>query len=77
MTKGEPYKWSDLALYNSEVDRGITHTPEWCAEMAKQQRQFDAEQEAEMRSQGFVPMAGGGWLKAGPRPSWWRRLLRL
>jgi hypothetical protein len=40
--KGE-YRWNDLARYNSEVARGIVHTPEWKAKMADQQRQFDEE----------------------------------
>lgn len=29
--------WSDLARYNAEVARGIVHTPEWDAFMAKKQ----------------------------------------
>jgi hypothetical protein len=33
-----------LARYNSEVSRGIVHTPEWKAEMAKLQERFNAGQ---------------------------------
>jgi hypothetical protein len=30
-----------LARYNAEVARGLVHTPEWAAEMARVQRAFD------------------------------------
>ena len=39
---GRP-RMSVLATYNSEVSRGIAHTPEWDALMAKLQAAFDAE----------------------------------
>jgi hypothetical protein len=32
-----------LATYNAERARGIVHTPEWDAKMAKEQQLFDAE----------------------------------
>jgi len=34
-------KFSPLATYNSEVGRGLVHTPEWAARMAKLQQEFD------------------------------------
>lgn len=46
--RGEPYVWSDLATYNSEVARGVVHTPEKDAEMVERQRAFDAEAAAEL-----------------------------
>jgi hypothetical protein len=38
----DEWRWSRLAAYNSEVSRGIVHTPEYDAKMAEEQRQFDA-----------------------------------
>lgn len=52
----EPYRWDELAIYNSEVYRGIVHTPAKVAQMAEQQRQFNAETEemiAELRRKGL------------------------
>lgn len=38
------HRWDRLATYNAEVGRGIVHTPEYDAEMAKQQAAFHEEQ---------------------------------
>lgn len=37
------HRWNDLATYNGEVARGLVHTPEWKAKMAKEQELFNAE----------------------------------
>lgn len=37
-----PDKFEALAQYNAEVWRGLVHTPEWSAQMAELQREFDA-----------------------------------
>ena len=34
-------KFEVLAVYNAEVARGIAHTPEWDADMAELQAEFD------------------------------------
>lgn len=39
----EPYKYEDLARYNSERAHGIEHTAEWKARMAEMQAEFDTE----------------------------------
>ena len=33
--------WGDLAVYNSEVARGIVHTPEWDTKMAQKQSAYN------------------------------------
>lgn len=38
------HRWHYLGTYNSELSRGIVHTPEYDALMADQQAAFDAEQ---------------------------------
>lgn len=38
-----PYRWTTLANYNAERSRGITHSPEYDARMAREQASFDAE----------------------------------
>ena len=40
----ERYEFGDLATYNSEVARGIVHTPEWDARMAEDQARFNKQQ---------------------------------
>ena len=40
----ERYEFADLATYNSEVARGIVHTPEWDARMAEDQERFNKQQ---------------------------------
>jgi hypothetical protein len=37
------HRWDRLANYNSEVARGIVHTPEWDAEMAIEQSRHHEE----------------------------------
>jgi hypothetical protein len=32
--------WGALATYNTEVARGLVHTPEWKAKMAEKQREY-------------------------------------
>jgi hypothetical protein len=34
-------EWSDLALYNGEVHRGIVHTPKYHAKMHARQAEYD------------------------------------
>lgn len=34
-------RWGDLATYNSEVARGIVHTPEYDAKMREKQKQYN------------------------------------
>ena len=36
-----PGEFHVLATYNSEVARGLVHTPEWAARMAELQARFD------------------------------------
>ena len=40
----EPQEFSELATYNSEVARGIMHTPEWTSRMKLVQEAFNARQ---------------------------------
>jgi hypothetical protein len=46
--RGEPMPsaFKVLATYNAEVSRGIPHTPEYDAQMAELQKQFDCWSEA-------------------------------
>lgn len=37
------WRWAALATYNAECSRGIIHTPEYQARMAREQALFDAE----------------------------------
>jgi hypothetical protein len=37
-----PSRFDKLATYNSEVARGLVHTPEWQKQMAELQREFHA-----------------------------------
>jgi hypothetical protein len=37
----EPFEFMELATYNSEVARGLLHTPEWKAKMAAEQERFN------------------------------------
>jgi hypothetical protein len=41
LTERGEYRWSELATYNSERARGLVHTEEWKARMAKQQEEFN------------------------------------
>lgn len=50
----EPYKWVDLATYNAEVSRGVVHTPEFAAQMALRQAEFDAEARKECEQEGVI-----------------------
>jgi len=34
-------EWGDLAQYNSEVSRGITHTPEYVEKMRRKQEDYN------------------------------------
>ena len=40
LRKRDEFEWDELATYNSEVARGIVHTPEWKEKMAREQRRF-------------------------------------
>lgn len=37
----DDWRWSALATYNGEIQRGIVHTPEYDAHMATEQRLFN------------------------------------
>lgn len=37
----DEHRWDKLATYNAEVSRGIVHTEEWKALMAKEQETFN------------------------------------
>ena len=47
-------RWNTLGTYNSEIARGIVHTPEWDAEMAEEQRLFNEEQHRFNAANGIV-----------------------
>lgn len=51
----ESWRWDALATYNAEVARGIAHTPEWRAKMAKLQEAFDLTHRPYPRLSGPVP----------------------
>lgn len=38
------HRWDALGRYNAERSRGLVHTPEWAAVMAKEQEEFDREE---------------------------------
>lgn len=38
---GLPYRFKLLAEYNTRLSEGIVHTPEYAAEMARLQNEFD------------------------------------
>jgi len=61
-----PAKFEALAVYNSEVYRGIPHTPEYDAEMAELQAEYD-------EWLASPAMA----IRHIPPPSAWRRLRRF
>ncbi len=50
----QPYEFSDLATYNSEVARGIVHTDAWKARMAERQRLFDERSVDDAYRQGWI-----------------------
>ncbi len=50
------YRWQALADYNSERARGLVHTPEWVKRMEAEQVEFDADREAQLRSEGWTPV---------------------
>ncbi len=37
-----PTKFNSLAVYNSEISRGLVHTSDWQTKMEKLQEEFDA-----------------------------------
>lgn len=46
MAETMPDKFGPLAAYNAERARGIVHTPEWDAHMAKLQAEFNHGQQS-------------------------------
>ena len=69
----EPVSFETLAAYNAEVARGIVHTPEWDAQMAGLQREFDAQAEA------WAEAALQQWKQPGGFfviPPWWPRAMQ-
>jgi len=68
------YEYTDLANYNSEVARGIVHTPEWKARMAVEQERFNANKVARIKAEGGEEVSPGCWI-IPPRPQpkrWWQ-----
>ena len=45
-------QWGDLAQFNTEVRRGVTHTPEYCATMAEKQARYNAKMLADAEAMG-------------------------
>lgn len=39
-----PYRWRELADYNSRVAKGIAHTPGYVEQMRREQEAFNVEQ---------------------------------
>jgi len=56
-----------LAIYNSEVSRGLVHTPEYKAVMAKLQEEFNKEMSAKYEEE------TAKFLSRGTAKWWWRR----
>lgn len=59
----DPYEFDALATYNSEVGRGIVHTPEWVEQMRHEKARFDALQRSRAEREGWIivgPPQGGG-----------------
>lgn len=59
----EPYEFTDLATYNSEVARGIVHTPEWVEAMRNQQERFNAQQAERAEREGWIIIPAGPTLR--------------
>ncbi len=57
-----PAEFAGLTTYNSEVARGLVHTPEWAARMARLQVEYEAWQREQWQKQGFgvEELPGGG-----------------
>ena len=69
------YRFTELATYNSEVARGIAHTPEWVAKMAAVQVEFDDRLATSLRtihpdSPGVSHVTVDGRAVPKPRPDW-------
>jgi len=54
-----PEKFEALAVYNSERERGIAHTPEWDAKMAGLQREFGDWNRQSWLNAGYVEIGPG------------------
>lgn len=71
----EPYEFAALVQFNSEVARGIMHTPEWVEKMAAEQLRFHDQQKREWIALGATRLANGNLSLPIEyvRPSrWWR-----
>ena len=74
-------EFNALARYNSEIARGIVHTPEWDARMAQEQERFNRQQMDEWIAAGGHPLDpdnhdGAGVVPGSPpsrfeRFRWW------
>lgn len=58
----EKEETTKLATYNSEVARGLVHTPEWVSYMAHLQKRFNQENDRWALAHGGIRMEGGGWM---------------
>ena len=58
----EEHRWNALATYNSEVARGLVHTPEWRKKMAEEQKLFDEEQHQRYLDEGWT-LVGNVYIK--------------
>ena len=50
----QPYRWQELAEYNSRVSKGIVHTEEFKARMARDQALFNEEQKRIAEEKGWI-----------------------
>jgi len=55
----KPYRFQDLAVYNSERARGLVHTPEYQEKMKREQELFNAYHEGLVFSPDEVRMGFG------------------
>lgn len=63
----EPHEFDALATYNSEVARGIVHTPEWVEQMRYEKARFDAQQAERADREGWIIAAAGDYHVLGAR----------
>lgn len=74
MSVSDPYEFDALAKFNSEVARGIVHTPEWVEKMRLEQERFNAEQETEWLARGAMRVGESLWMDVPyGKPSRWRK----
>jgi hypothetical protein len=59
-----PAVFHSLSTYNSELARGLLHTPEWKEKMAELQRDFDAWTRGQWEADGYHEIAPGLWSRS-------------